>query len=76
MRKPLLYALYLLHFLCEQKTKQKSRPLQAAYLLLYATHAGRKVFSLIPYSTARLSRSLTKGMMTIKALRLSACICG
>jgi len=42
------------------KNEPKSCPLQAAFFLRYAVEAGRKVFSLISSSTARLRRSLTK----------------
>ncbi len=43
------------------KNEPKSCPLQAAYLLSLIAEAGRKVFSLIPFSATRLRRSLTKG---------------
>ena len=58
-----------LHFLCEQKTKQKSRPLQAACVLRYAIEAGRKAFSLIPYQqqdSAQLNKGISDYKSTIR----------
>jgi len=51
-------------------SKKRSKKV-ALYKLLVSSamllKRGEKFFSLIPFSTARLRRSLTKGMMTIKA---------
>ncbi len=49
------------HFFAGKETNQRNHPLQAACSLRHILEAGRKGFSLTPYSRTWLRRSFTKG---------------
>ncbi|MCF6208411.1 MAG: hypothetical protein L3J61_03350, partial [Ghiorsea sp.] len=57
-------------FFVRTKNEAKKSPFISCFFLRYAIEVGRKVFSLIPFSIARLRRSLTKGFLceTLRSL--------